>query len=161
MNLREERELWSIFDAGLILKAIGSAFEVLAGIAVFVVPREFVVRIADLATAGELANDPNDFVASTLREAAHAFAVHSHYVLAAYLLIRGALKLGIVLLILLGVEAAYPVFIVVLGLFGTYEAYKAVLDTNIWLGIVCAFDTGLIFLTAYEYKRKNPYSSQV
>lgn len=161
MNLREQRELWSIFDAGLILKAIGSAFEVVSGIAVLFVSKEFIVRIVDLATAGELQNDPNDFVATTVREAAHTFAVHSHYVLAAYLLIRGALKLGIVSLILLGVEAAYPVFIIVLGIFGTYESYKAVLEVNYWLGSVAVFDTALIFLTAYEYKRKNPYSSQV
>jgi uncharacterized membrane protein len=151
---KNQHRIRSLYDLGLVLKAVASVLEIASGIAVLFVSRMLLVRITDVATAGELARDPDDFVANTLQHAAHAFAIHAHYLLAAYLLIRGAVKLGLVLLILRGVKVAYPLFIIALGLFGSYEAYRAVLSANYWLGSVALFDTALIFLTAYEYKRK-------
>jgi uncharacterized membrane protein len=155
MDMRGRHRLRSLYDIGLVVKAIESAFDIVAGIAVLFVSRVFVMNIVWLATAGELAQDPSDFVANHLRTAAHTFAVHAHFVLAAYLLIRGVLKLGLIVLILRGVWYAYPLFVVVLGFFASYEAYTAVLNTNYWLGVVALFDTALILFTAYEYNRKD------
>jgi uncharacterized membrane protein len=160
MNEKRELRIRSIYDLGLALKALASAVEILSGIAVLFVSRNLVAHIADIATAGELAEDPHDFVANFLRDTAHTFALHAHYALAAYLLLRGLVKIVLIILILRGVKAAYPLFIIALAFFGWYEAYKAVLDVNYWLGAVAVFDTGLILLTAYEYKRRG-YSSQV
>jgi uncharacterized membrane protein len=149
-----EHEVKDLYDIGLILKAMESALEIAAGVAVFFVSRTFVLRIVEFATAGELAHDPTDFVANTLRHAAHAFSIYPHYLLAGYLIVRGAVKLLLIVLILRGVRTAYPLFIIALGLFGSYEAYRAVLTVNYILGAVALFDAALIFLTAYEYKRR-------
>jgi uncharacterized membrane protein len=157
-EIAREREIRSLYDLGLLLKAVSSAFEIIGGVLVLFVSRSLVLHIGDLVTQGELAHDPNDFIATTIRDAAQAFAVHAHYVLAAYLLLRGVIKLGLIVLILRRVQVAYPLFIIALGLFGSYEAYRAVLTSNALLGSVALFDTMLILLTAYEYKRKN-YSS--
>lgn len=155
MNRKEEREIRNLFDLGLILKAVGSAFELIGGIAVLFVSRTLVIHVADLVTQGELARDPDDVIATYLRETAHAFAVSPHYVLASYLIIRGAVKLGLVTLILRNVQVAYPLFIIALGFFGSYEAYRAVETSNILLGALCLFDIALILLTAYEYRRRH------
>jgi uncharacterized membrane protein len=162
MERREERSIRNIFDLGLIIKAIESAFEVAGGVAVLFAGRTLVPHIVDLATNGELAHDPDDFVANYLRDAAHAFAVHAHYLLAGYLILRGALKLVLAILILRGVKEAYPFFIIMLGLFASYEAYLATVHGNYWLGGAALFDTALIFLTAYEYRRRyGAHSAQV
>lgn len=160
MKQREERNIRDLYDAGLYLKAAESAFELFSGIAVLFVSRMAVVRVVGVATAHELAHDPDDFVANFLRHEAHAFAVAPHYFLAAYLILRGVVKLGLIALILRGVRIAYPLFIIALGLFGSYEAYRSILTTNYLLGGVALFDTALIFLTAYEYKKRGlAYSS--
>ncbi len=154
MNRQEDREIHDLFDLGLVLKALTSAVEFVGGIMVLFVPRAFVLRIADLVTSGELARDPDDIVANYLHATAHAFAVAPHYLLAAYLLIRGAVKLGLVVLILKNVRIAYPLFIIALGLFASYEVYRGITTASLLLDAVALFDGILIVLTAYEYRRR-------
>ena len=155
MNEQEQRELRNLFDIGLILKAIFSAFEIAGGIAVLFVSRMFVLHITELVTAGELNRDPDNLIGHTLVRLASDFAVHAHYILAAYLLLRGAIKLVLIILILRGVQRAYPLFIIALALFDWFETYRAVLTGNYFLGAVALYDTALILLTAYEYKRRH------
>lgn len=151
---RDERKIRSLFDIGLVLKAIFSAFEILGGIAVLFVSRTFVLHVADLVTQGEYNRDSDDFAATTIRNAAHSFAVHTHYILAAYLLVRGVIKLFLIVSILRGVTVAYLFFIAALGIFGSYEAYRAITTHNLLLGAVALYDVALLLLTAYEYKRR-------
>ena len=154
---REERNLAKLFDLGLIIKIVFSLLELLGGLLVLVVPRMFIVHVAEFVTGGELARDPDDPIAQTILHTAHAFAVHAHYVLAIYLLARGATKAVLAGLILAGSRHAYPLFIAALGAFAWYETYRSIMTSNLLLGGVAIFDLGLILLTAHEYKLR--YSS--
>ena len=151
------RNLAQLFDIGLIIKVVFSTLEIIGGLLVLVVPRTFIVRIAEFATQGELARDPNDPVASAIVNYAHTFAVHAHDILAIYLLARGMMKAVLAGLILAGSKHAYPLFVAALGLFAWYESYRAITTSNILLGGIAVFDLGLILLTAHEYRVR--YSS--
>jgi len=150
--MRSIREIRELFDLGLVLKIVLGAFEFLGGILVLVVPRNLVVRIFEFVTQGELAQDPNDAVALRLREFAHSYAIHTHYLVSLYLILRGGIKIVLASLILRGVWIAYPLFIAALALFATYEVYRGMTTASMLLLVLAAYDIILMLLTAYFYQ---------
>lgn len=158
---KEEREkdiLW-FFDLALLLKAVNGSLEILGAILVLVVPPSFVIKIVEFATSGEVGQDPSDFVASSIRDAAHAFTVHTHYLLALYLVLHGAIKVVLVIGIFAGKRIAYPLFMAALALFGAYEAYRGFMRQELLLQALAVFDFSVLILTAYEYRRRYPAHS--
>jgi uncharacterized membrane protein len=155
---KEEREkdiLW-FFDLALLLKVVNGGLEMLAAFLILVVPSSLVLKITQFATSGEIAQDPDDPVATAIRSAAHAFTIHTHYLLALYLVLHGAIKVMLVMGIFAGKRIAYPLFMIALVLFGTYEAYRGFVRHEGLLQILAIFDFTLLVLTAYEYRRRFP-----
>lgn len=153
---KEEREkdiLW-FFDLALLLKVVNGGLEILAAVLILLVPPSFVLRIAEFATSGEVGQDAGDFIALSIRSAAQSFAVHSHYLLAFYLALHGAIKVLLVIGIFAGKRVAYPLFMLALALFGTYEAYRGFARQELLLQALAVFDLSLLVLTSYEYRRR-------
>ena len=153
---RTERDLLWLFDLALILKAFDGALEVLGGIAVLVVSPAIIVKIAEFVTAGELATDPNDVVATGIRDLARSFAVHPHYFLSSYLILHGLVKVLLVAGIFMKKKIAYPLFMAALIVFSSYEAYRGLTQSSLLLIALAAFDLILFVLTMYEYRRRYP-----
>ncbi|HUY62433.1 MAG TPA: DUF2127 domain-containing protein [Candidatus Paceibacterota bacterium] len=152
---RDTDILW-IFDIALVLKAIDGVLEVLGGLLALAVSPALVVRLIDFATAGELAQDPNDLVANALVGLAHAFSVSNHVLIAAYLVLHGLIKALLVIGIFAKKRLAYPLFMGALLVFGTYEVYRGTVQDEFLLQALAAFDFALLVLTAYEYRRRYP-----
>lgn len=157
--MNRERDLLWLFDIGLILKCINGGIEILGGLLVILVPRTLIVKIVTAVTGGELASDPNDTIAMYLRTLAHSFAVHTHYFIALYLVLHGTIKIILVIGIFSGKRIAYPIFIVVLGIFGAYEAYRGIAYHEVLLQFLAVFDIALLALTSYEYRHRYPHHS--
>lgn len=155
----QEKDILWFFDLALILKAVNGGLEILGAVLVLAVPPSLVLRIATFLTGGELAQDPGDFVATTIRNAAHTFAVHTHYFIALYLALHGAIKLLLVIGIFAGKRIAYPLFMAALAFFGAYEAYRGLLLKEMLLQALAIFDLSLLVLTSYEYRRRYPTHS--
>ncbi len=151
-----ERDILWAFDLALIIKAIDGALEVLAALLVLYVPPAFVIRLAEFATGGELSQDPGDFIATSIRNAAQAFAVHTHYLLALYLALHGIVKVLLVIGIFAKKRIAYPLFMAALAIFGAYEAYRGFVLNELLLQALAIFDLALLVLTSYEYRRRYP-----
>jgi uncharacterized membrane protein len=151
-----ERDILWVFDLGLILKAINGGFEILVALLVLVVPPSFVLTLVGFITGGELSQDPDDPVMSALLGAAQSFAVHTHYLLAAYLVLHGAVKIILVVGIFMGKKLAYELLMIALVIFGAYEAYRGFARNELLLQILAVFDFTLLILTAYEYRRRYP-----
>ena len=156
---RVERDILWAFDLALIVKAINGALEVIAALLVLYVPPAFVIRLAEFATGGELSQDPGDFIATSIRNAAQAFAVHTHYLLALYLALHGIIKVLLVIGIFAKKKIAYPLFMIALALFGAYEAYRGFVLHELLLQALAIFDLALLVLTSYEYRRRYPVRS--
>ena len=151
-----ERDLVWIFDAALIIKILNGALEVLAALFIFFVPPTFVIKLAQFVTGGELTQDASDIVETTIQNAAHAFAVNTHYLIASYLALHGIVKIVLVAGIFAKKRIAYPLFMVALGIFGAYEAYRGFFLHERLLLILAIFDLSLLVLTSYEYRRRYP-----
>lgn len=160
-NTKQEREkdlLW-FFDLALLLKVVNGGLEVLGSALVLLVPPSLVIKIVEYLTGGELGQDIDDPIIASIREAAQAFTVHSHYLLATYLFLHGAVKVLLVIGIFSGKRIAYPLFMISLIIFGAYEAYRGFVRQELLLQIVAIFDFTLLLLTAYEYRRRYPLAA--
>lgn len=151
---RVERDILWLFDLALILKVVNGSLEMLAALLVLYVPPAFVVRLAEFATGGELAQDSDDLIAMTIQNAAQSFAVHSHYLLALYLALHGVIKVLLVIGIFAKKRIAYPLFMLALAVFGAYEAYRGFVLHELLLQALAVFDLALLVLTSYEYRRR-------
>lgn len=149
-----ERDLVWLFDVALLLKTLNGALEVLAALLILFVPPAFVIKLAEFATGGELAQDATDPVATMIRDAAHTFTVHTHYLFASYLALHGIVKIVLVIGIFAKKRIAYPLFMLALGVFGTYEAYRGFFLHELLLQALAIFDFSLLVLTSYEYRRR-------
>lgn len=152
--IEQEKEILWFFDLALILKALNGALEVVGAILILVIPPSFVFRVAEFLTGGELAQDPDDPVATALLSAAHTFTIHNHYLLAAYLVLHGIVKVILVWGIFAGKRIAYPLFMIALGIFATYEAYRGFARHELFLQALAVFDLSVILLTSYEYRQR-------
>lgn len=159
MDNKRERDILWFFDLALLLKAVNGGLEILGAALVLVVPPTLILKIVEFLTGGELAQDPDDPVVSAIRNAAQTFTVHTHYLLSIYLFFHGAIKLVLVIGIFAGKRIAYPIFMVALSIFGTYEAYRGFVRHEILLQVLAVFDFTLLILTAYEYRRRYPLLS--
>lgn len=155
-EVEREKDLLWFFDLALWLKVANGGLEILGAVLVLVVPPSLVVKLIEFVTSGELAQDPDDPVVTGIRDAAASFAVHTHYLLALYLVLHGAIKVLLVLGIFAGKRIAYPLFMVALVIFGTYEAYRGFVRHEVLLQILSVFDFGVLVLTAHEYRRRYP-----
>ncbi|MHB8660501.1 MAG: DUF2127 domain-containing protein [Minisyncoccota bacterium] len=154
-----ERDILWFFDLALILKAVDGALEVLGAVLVLVVPPVLVMKIVNFALAGELSQDPDDPIANAIQSAAHAFSVSNHLLISLYLVLHGAIKVLLVIGIFAKKRIAYPLFMIALALFGTYEAYRGFVRGEQLLQALAIFDFILLILTAYEYQRRYPTHS--
>ncbi len=151
---RVEKNILWLFDLALILKIVNGALEALAALLVLFVPPSLVLKLAEFATSRELAQDIDDPIATAIQSSAAAFAVHSHYFLALYLALHGGIKILLVLGIFAKKKAAYPLFMISLAIFGSYEAYRGFILDETLLKAIAAFDFTLLLLTAHEYRRR-------
>ncbi|MFZ2167527.1 MAG: DUF2127 domain-containing protein [Minisyncoccia bacterium] len=151
-----ERDILWLFDIALILKVVNGALEILAALLVLFVPPSFVLKLAELATSGELAQDSDDLVAIAIQQAAQAFAVNTHYFFALYLALHGTIKVLLIIGIFAKKRAAYPLFMLALAIFGSYEMYRGFMRHELLLQALAVFDFALLLLTAHEYRRRYP-----
>jgi len=153
-NVEREKDILWLFDFTLILKAVNGAFEMIGAAIIFAVPPTLVLRIVEFLTGGELTQDPDDPIVSLIRDSAQSFAVHTHYFFALYLALHGAVKIILVWGIFKGKRIAYPLFVIALAIFGSYEAYRGFLRHETLLQFFAAFDFLVLVLTVYEYRRR-------
>lgn len=155
-KIEREKDIFWFFDLALLLKAVNGGLEMLGAALILAVPPALVIKIAEFLTSGEIGQDADDPIATGLLSAAQAFAVQKHYLLALYLALHGVVKVLLVIGIFAGKKIAYPLFMIALVLFGSYEAYRGFMRQELLLQVIAVFDFSLLVLTAYEYRRRYP-----
>lgn len=153
-----ERDLLWIFDLALGIKLLNGALEMLTALLILFVPASLVLRLAEFATGGEIAQDANDYVATSIVSMAQTYSIHSHYLLALYLAVHGAIKIALVAGIFMKKQVAYPLFIVALAFFAAYEALRGFMLHDLFLQTFAVLDLATLLLTAHEYRRRYPGS---
>jgi uncharacterized membrane protein len=141
------------YEIGILIKGIDGLIELVAGGLLLVVTPTAIGRLTALVTRGELAEDPHDFVATHLAHAGMQLAHGRHIFAAVFLLVHGAVKVGLVTCLLLNKLWAYPVGIVVLGLLLLYQVYQLMVHPTVGMALLSILDAVIVWLIWREWQR--------
>ena len=141
-----------LFRISVLLKGLNAALEIVGGVTLFAVSPAFILRTIALLTQDEIAEDPRDLVANSLRRAASHISPASQHFAAFYLLIHGVIKIGLVGALLKQKLWAYPAAVIVFGAFIVYQLYRFTLTHSIGLIALSLFDLVVIWLIYLEYR---------
>ena len=147
-----ERRIHQIFQISVLLKGAHALVECIGGLVLAFVSTSAITRLVNALTQEELIEDPNDFVAAQLLSLAQNFTVSTQRFYAFYLLSHGVIKVFLVVGLLGNKLWAYPVSLVILGLFIVYQLYRFSYTHGVGLILLTIFDVILMGLIWHEYR---------
>lgn len=143
------------FRVSVALKGLDGALETIGGLLLLFVSPASINHLVRWATAHELAQDPNDFVARHLLHSASQLSTATTLYGAIYLLAHGLAKVLLVVLVLRNKLWAYPWMIALLGAFIAFQLYRLTYRLSIGLIALTIFDAFVAWLTWREYRAKH------
>lgn len=152
--LRQSRDrlLHWLFEASLAVKGVLTLTEALAGLGLLLTPNLLVARFVYWVTHFQIAEHPDDTLASWTLRAVQQFPMPIQHFYALYLLAHGGLKLTMVVLLLRKVVWAYPASMVVLAGFVLYQLFEFVHAGSPFLLMLAVFDLVMIGLVWQEWR---------
>lgn len=151
-KLLDEKKIHLVFDVTLWLKGAFAFSEILAGLAAYFVPQEFLIDLVYWVTTDEFGETKHDLVSNLLLQGVEHLSVGAKAFAAIYLLAHGVVKLWLIIGLLRGRLWYYPVSLIVFALFIVYQLYRYSYTQSIWLLFITAVDVVVIVLTWHEYR---------
>ncbi len=142
------------FDIGILLKLIHGFFEILSGIFLITPWRAVTDSAIFLLTREEIAEDPRDIVANYLIGLGNSISGGVNLFAVFYLLFHGAINTALAIALFKKKIWAYPVAIVIFGLFIIYQTYRFFYTHSFALLILTLFDIIIVVFVALEYRKK-------
>jgi uncharacterized membrane protein len=109
-------------------------------------------RLVVVLTQHELSEDPNDWIATSLRHAAHNLSLDTKLFVSVYLIGHGVIKLFLVAGLIRQKVWAYPTALSVLAIFVLYQLYRFAHTCSAALLAFTAFDILVASLVGREYR---------
>ncbi len=148
----QEQQIDRFFKISVFIKGITSLFEIMAGIAVLYVPWSDVAMKLIYIAQGKLAHDPDDLIAIHLIQLAHHLSVAGSVFFGLYLLSRGIVKFGLVIALLKRYLWAYPLSMIVIGLFMVYQIFLFITTHSGVQAALVILDLFVLWFVWKEYK---------
>jgi uncharacterized membrane protein len=142
------------FEIALILKAINGLFEIAGGVLLTFLNQGNLNRIIAMLTQGELSEDPKDVFAAAILHFSENFSISSQHFGIFYLISHGIIKLILVVILWRKKLWAYPLTIVLLGLFICYQLYRYAVSPSVIMILLTVLDLIVILLTFIEYRNQ-------
>jgi len=141
------------FRVTVLFKGIDGVVETIGGITLLIVNRQDIQHFIHMVLRHELLEDPNDPVANYLMRTAAGLSANTETFAALYLLVHGAVKLGLVTALWQHRLWAYPLAGVVLSLFVIYQGIRFSFTHSVVLLMLTVIDVVIIALLPGEYHR--------
>ncbi len=148
----QEKRIHQLFVVSVLAKGLHALFEILAGIALYLVSTETIVGSISRWSNRQIALARYDWIANHLLKFAEGFSVEKHNFYAFYLLSHGVVKGFLVAGLLREKIWAYPASFVVFGLFIAYQLYRFTFTHDFTLILLSIFDLFVIALAVHEYR---------
>lgn len=143
------------YEVGILIKGVDGLIELLSGLLLLLVPPHAILSVTYWLTRGELAQDPHDFFAKHLLHAGSHLAEGHNAFVVAFLLIHGAVKVGLVVALLLNKYWAYPIGLALLSLLLLYQVYQLITKPTVGMALLSVLDAVIIWLVWREWQRVN------
>lgn len=150
--LRPRARVERLFRLAMLVKGIDGAAELIGAVALLLVSGGLVHRLVADVLARDLLGPPDGSLARHFVAGTAEFASGNRTFAIVYLVLHGVLKLVLVAALLRRWMPAYPVAVVVLGLFVVYEVYRAWHTGSVLLPFLAALDVAIIVLVLREYR---------
>jgi uncharacterized membrane protein len=141
------------FYGGLAIKAVNALIEFIGGFLLIIISHDELNRIIRLIALPESREDPNDIVMNYFIALCQNSSISSQHSVAIYMLLHGTTKLAVIWLLVKKKLWAYPLAMVVFGLFITYEIYSYIHSQSVLVLLIIILDALIIFMIILEYKR--------
>jgi len=141
------------FEIGLILKGINGLLEIVGGLLLLFLNPDRMDKLIIILTQNELSKDPNDKVANTLISLGHSLSISPNHYGIYYLMTHGLIKCILIFLLWRKKIWAYPLTMVVLAIFITYQLYRYTISPSAFLIALSVFDSIMIVLIFLEYRK--------
>jgi uncharacterized membrane protein len=151
MPLAEHR-IHQIFRVSVILKGLHALIEIVGGLLFYLVSTQSILTWVNHLTQEELVEDPRDFVATRLLDAAQHLTGATQSFYAFYLASHGAIKIVLVFGLLREKLIAYPLSLIALALFIVYQLYRYSYTHSFGLIVLTVFDLIVIVLVWHEWR---------
>lgn len=148
------QRLWhQAFQVGIVLKGFDGALEVAGGTALLLTTQAAIQRSIAFLTHGELLEDPHDFLANLLVQAAQHLSIGTQHFAGVYLVGHGIIKIALAIGLLRGLLWSYPLALLFLSAFIIYQLYRLGHTHSITLSLFTAFDFAIVLLIWREWQR--------
>ena len=141
-----------LFRIAMAVKGIDGLIELIGGITLLLVSQAEVQKVIAAVVTHDLLGPPDGSLARHFVAGTAEFASGDRTFAVLYLLLHGVLKVALVIALLRHWLPAYPVAIVVLGLFVVYELYRATQTGSVLLPVLAVVDIAVIVLVVREYR---------
>ena len=149
----EEKIEHELFDISILLRGIHALVEIVGGVLIFLVSSNFIFKLINIITFGELTENPVDSFSQHLLTFTHIFWGGTKQFIAFYLLSHGIFNLIIVVGLFQKKIWAYYTSFIMLTVFAFYQMYRYIFQPNIWMVVLTIFDLITIWLVWREYIR--------
>ena len=139
------------FRAGITLKGIDGILEAIGGIVLWSIKPSDLNRIALRFLEIDLPFDRHEFITRHLYRATEHLVYGGKHFASLYLLAHGLIKALLVTALWFDALWAYPLTIVVFGLFSVFQVHRFLYTHSVTLLLLTAFDVLIIWLTWREY----------
>jgi uncharacterized membrane protein len=141
-----------LFRIAMAFKGIDGLVELIGGITLLLVSQAAVQKVIAAVVTHDLLGPPDGSLTRHFVEGTAEFASGNRTFVVLYLLLHGVIKVALVIALLRHWLPAYPVAMVVLGLFVLYELYRATQTGSVLLPVLAALDVVVIALVVREYR---------
>jgi uncharacterized membrane protein len=140
-----------MFEIALVLKGLNGIVELVGGALALFVPLRTVNQLVLWLTASEIENDPNDWLANTLIDAAEKLSMGTKAYASFYLLAHGAVKVFLVYSLWRQKIWAFPVGLSLIGALVCYSIYRFTHTHAVSLLFFAAIDLIIMWFVWREY----------
>ena len=151
MNSKHEWLYRRAFDIGILLKGLDGLLETLGGTLFLLTSNAQLLRAVHWLIGSELIEDPHGLLATHLLALTQHLTVGAHDFAGAYLLAHGAVKIGLAVGLLRDEGWAYPVALLVLGVFIGYQSWRLLHAPSAMLALLTLVDAVVVALVAREW----------
>ena len=151
---KRARWLHGFFEFAILIKGIDGILETAGGILLLFVPLRAIGDLIQVLTAHELSDEPDDWFANTLRDAAASISVDTKMYASIYLISHGVLKVFLVYLLWREKLWAFPVAIAFIVAFIGYQLYRYAHTHSLALLIFAAIDVAVTCFIWREYRAR-------
>jgi uncharacterized membrane protein len=135
------------FHAGIMLKGLDGALEVLGGLLLWFLKPVDLNEIVRFLLQHDLSRDTHNWISEHLLHAAAKTADANPAFASFFLLSHGVTKIALVLGLWMKKLWAYPLTIAVFAAFCVYQTYRYALTHSAWMLVLTILDLALVYLT--------------